>query len=319
MISIVIPVKNERKKISTCIEGILNQSILIDEILVVDSGSTDGTLDVLAQYDIVKIISIESSAFNHGLTRNIGVEKSKNEIVLLTVGDAYPTDSQWIEKMLSVFDDPEVVAVCGKQVVPHDPDKDPIEWYRPVSKGEVVKYKFTPEQFEALTPEEKKIVCSWDDVTAMYRKSVLQEIPFQKTSYAEDAIWAKEAILKGKTIAYNPEASVYHYHLENADYAFKRILTVSYFMYRHFGYVYPDPHRSFMDWLRIIRILLKSEPLTIKEKFKWFLYNRERYKALKGAWNLFTESIKKGEDEVDRIHSFHCSQPPIPLKSRDNI
>jgi hypothetical protein len=71
-----------------------------------------------------------------------------------------------------------------------------------------------------------------------------------------------------------------------------------------------------MDWLRIIRILIMSEPLTIKEKIKWFLYNKELYMASKKAWNLFTEAIKKGEEEVDRIHALHCSKPPIPLKSR---
>jgi rhamnosyltransferase len=314
MISIIIPVKNEKSKIEKCINGLLSQTTIVDEIIVIDSGSTDGTLEVLSQYDKVFIVQIDPTTFNHGTTRNVGVNKAKNNILLLTVGDAYPADNKWIEKMLSVFDDPEVVAVCGKQVVPHDPDKDPVEWHRPVSKGEVIKYKYTPEEFEALTPEQKKAVCSWDDVTAMYRREVLEEIPFQKTSYAEDAIWAKEAILKGKTIAYNPEAVVYHYHLENADFTFKRTLTVSYFMYRQFGYVYPNPQRNFMDWLRIIRILIKSEPLTIKEKIKWFLYNKELYTASKKAWNLFTDAIKIGEEEVDRIHSLHCSKPPIPTK-----
>jgi rhamnosyltransferase len=317
MISIIIPVKNGGKWIEKCIVTILLQKLKNKfEIIIVDSGSTDETISIIQKYGELNLFCIDSHDFNHGLTRNFGVSKSKGDYILLTVQDAYPADDQWIEKMLRVFDDTEVVAVCGKQVVPHDRDKDPVEWYRPVSKGEVVKYKYTPDEFEALSPEQKKAVCSWDDVTAMYRRSVLEEIPFQKTSYAEDAIWAKEAILKGKTIAYNPEAVVYHYHLENADFTFKRTLTVSYFMYRQFGYVYPNPQRNFMDWLRIIRILIKSEPLTIKEKIKWFLYNRELYMASKKAWNLFTESIKMGEEEVDRIHSLHCSKPPIPLKSR---
>lgn len=316
MISVVIPVKNEKNKIRLCIESILNQTITVDEIIIVDSGSTDGTLDILKGYSVVKLIQIDPLTFNHGLTRNYGVNGSKNDIVLLTVGDAYPADDMWIERMLSVFDDPNVVAVCGKQVVPHDRDKDPNEWYRPVSKGEIVKYHYSPEEFYALTPEEKKAVCSWDDVTAMYRKSVLEEIPFQKTSYAEDAIWAKDAILKGKTIAYHPEAVVYHYHLENADFTFKRTLTVSYFMYRQFGFKYPNPHRSFIDWLRVIKILLKSRPLTLSERVKWFLYNRELYKANKKAWNVFMNALAIGDDELDKVHSKYCNKPPIPLKSR---
>ena len=46
-ISVVIPVKNEAGKIRECIEGILSQSIPVLEIIVVDSGSTDGTIEIL--------------------------------------------------------------------------------------------------------------------------------------------------------------------------------------------------------------------------------------------------------------------------------
>ena len=70
-ISVVIPVKNEAGKIRECIEGILSQSIPVMEIIVVDSGSTDGTIEILQDYDIVKLVQIPSDQFNHGETRNL--------------------------------------------------------------------------------------------------------------------------------------------------------------------------------------------------------------------------------------------------------
>jgi glycosyltransferase involved in cell wall biosynthesis len=48
-ISVVIPVRNEAEKIATCIDGILSQTVAVSEIIVVDSGSTDGTLEILTK------------------------------------------------------------------------------------------------------------------------------------------------------------------------------------------------------------------------------------------------------------------------------
>lgn len=316
-ISIILPIKNAKPWIEKCLNGIIKQKYYDPcEIIVIDSGSLDGSLDIVQNYP-VRLIQIDPNNFDHGLTRNLGVIESIGEYVIMTVQDAHAYDDNWIKKMLDVFEDPNVMAVCGKQIVPHDIDKNPIEWYRPQSKGEIVKYKFTKEEFDSLSPQEKLNVCSWDDVTAMYRRSALMEIPFQKTSYAEDAIWAKEAILKGYTIAYQPEAMVYHYHLENSDFTFKRTLTTFYFRYKQFGYKYAKPKKTIIDWLRIINTLRKSKPLSMKQRFEWFLYNRQQHFAAVKAYNVFTEALSKSEDELDRVHSLYCGKPPIPSKPKN--
>ena len=314
-ISVVIPVKNEAGKIKDCIEGILSQSIPVLEIIVIDSGSTDNTVELLREYEIVKIVEIPSVEFNHGETRNLGVSYAVGEFVILTVGDAKPYDNHWIKNLLAGFDDERVAGVCGMQVVEHHKNNNPVEWFRPVDKvTKIIKYAFSKEKFEELSPSEKKQVCSWDDVTAMYRRSALMEIPFRKTSYCEDAIWAQDALLTGYIIVYNPAARVYHYHFEDKDFTFKRTFTTLYFRYKYFGYVGVRPKKTILDDLRILKTIWKSFPMRFKEILFWLNYNIEQFSAMRNAHHVFQTAIEKGDHVLNQEHEKYCGKPPIPLK-----
>lgn len=314
-VSVVIPVKNEVFKIRDCVDGILSQSVPVKEIIVVDSGSTDGTLEILQSYNKVRVIQISPDQFNHGETRNLGVQHATGEFVVLTVGDAKAYDKDWIKNLLDGFIDDSIAAVCGQQVVANDPDKNPVEWFRPRTSPTKDRYQFAKDAFATLSPYKKKSVCGWDDVTVMYRLSVLKDIPFQKTSYCEDAIWAKDALLAGYAIVYNPAARVYHYHLENKDFTFKRSLTAMYFQYKHFGYIQPKPKQNLIDILKTMKILWQSKPLSFKEKMKWFFYNQDQFIAVKKAYAVFMEALKISETELETQHEKFCGKPPVPVKA----
>ena len=318
-VSVVIPVKNEVAKIRKCIEGIINQTVPVLEIIVIDSGSTDGTLEILREYPIVKTVEIPASTFNHGETRNLGISQAKGEFVLLTVGDARACNNFWIEELLGCFDNENVAGVCGLQVVPHEIDKNPIEWFRPQSPPQRKKYAFSsPYDFRKLPPSEKKRACSWDDVNAMYRKSIKTEIPFQKTSYCEDMIWAREALILGYELVYNPVAKVYHYHLESPDFTFKRTFTVQYYQYKLFGLI-PQKHvittRKKLSWLKT---LTKAETISLKDKWKWVRYNFEIHKAIGKASKRFLQLLSMEEIALDQFHEKICGTPPIPSKVKFN-
>ena len=313
-VSVVMPVKNEALKIKACIEGILSQTVPVQEIIVVDSGSTDGTLQILEAFPIVKLIKIPSIEFNHGETRNLGVSKATGDFVILTVGDAQPANEFWIEELLKGFTDETVAAVCGQQIVPHHNDKNPVDWFRPVSEPAIKRWQFTREAFEALDPKMKKAVCSWDDVTAMYRHSILSALPFQKTPYCEDAIWARDAIMNGHAIVYNPAARVYHYHIEDADFSFKRSFTTMFMQYRFFGLLPQKPQLSFVAKLRWLKTLAKSVFPNGRALLSWYRYNTKNFAARQKAYFTFMETLQKGETELDQLHTQLCGKPPIPLK-----
>lgn len=312
LISIVIPVKNGEYWMEKCLKGIMSQTLFSQsEVIIIDSGSTDKTLQILNGYP-VKVVSIAPETFNHGMTRNLGVSLSAGKYVVMTVQDAVATDSEWLQKMLDGFSVAENIAgVCGKQVVPHDKDKNPVDWYKPVSAASIATFCFTKEEFSKLSPEEKKRVCGWDDVTAMYKREALLATPFRKTSFAEDALWAKDAYMAGYTLAYNPDATVYHYHYENPDYTYKRSFTVLYHMYKFFGYLPEAYTPSFTDMLRLAKQLLAEKQLSVAEKYKWFRYNVSIRKRLSIAINDFLSVAKKGDKVLDKEHEELCGVPPV--------
>jgi rhamnosyltransferase len=321
LISVVIPVKNGAPWLKACMDGLLQQTLFPQtEIIVVDSGSTDDSLSILKHYP-VRVLQIPPQEFNHGLTRNYALQYCKGAYVVMTVQDAVPVDSNWLELLYSGFTmDENVAGVCGQQVVPHVKEANPIYWFRPVSAPVPYLYKFSgKESFESLTPLEQKNCCGWDNVTAMYRKSVLDIMPFRKTTYGEDCVWAREALINGYAIVYQPAARVYHFHVENADYSFKRAFTTMYLRYRQFGYLYPRPNKTIREKLSLIKTLWRSLPFRPGAIAYWYQQELSNFKALQRAHTVFMEALDEGEAKLELVHEKYCGKPPVPLQKRNSV
>ena len=315
-VSVIIPVRNEAKRIRQCIEGILKQTVPVHEIIVIDSGSTDGTLDILAEFPQVDLIEIDGSTFNHGLTRNLGVERATGEFCQLTVGDAYAYNDVWLEEMLKGFVDDEVMAVCGQQVVDHLPENNPMQWFRPSGNPTLRRVQHKDGAWNRLSPAEKKADGGWDDVNAMYRRQALLDQPFRETSYSEDKVWLDEAMRNGHAVVYNSAARVYHYHFEDADFMYRRTITGLYFNYRTFGTIPSPPSKrvSLRALGRRAKWLYFKSNLSISAANGWWKYHRNRLEAGRKGTRAFLEHLKHGEKELDRFHAELCGKPPIPVK-----
>ena len=315
-VSVVIPVKDEALKIRECIDAILMQTIQVAEIIVLDSGSTDGTLEIVSDYPKVRVIMIPPSEFNHGETRNVGVRAATSDWVVLTVGDARAADSQWIEKLLIGVDDEQVIAVCGTQVVPHDADANPIDWYRPVSAPEIKRFQFaSAAEFDALPPEKKKEACGWDDVSALYRRDALLRIPFRRTPYGEDALWAKDALRAGHALVYRQDARVFHYHNESADFTFRRTLIALCLRYQNFGHR-PSVNGTIVPALRTAARVAREGTLSFSRRMHWIAYNLRNQRAARSAINSFDRAIQNGDQAVSVLCDSCTGELPVPGKSR---
>lgn len=316
LISVIIPVKNGDYWLEDTLNSIEMQSLFYcTEIIAIDSGSTDASLDILQKHN-VHLIHIDPATFNHGLTRNIGVKDASGEYVVMTVQDAKPVDEFWLQHLLDGFQNDKVVAgVCGQQVVPHDLDKNPIEWFRPQSPPSITKYYFPePKVFENLTPLEKRRVCGWDNVCAMYRRSVLLETPFRETSFAEDALWAKDTLLKGYSIVYNTIARVYHYHLNEPEFVLRRSYTVYYHFFLYFGFKPKMVDNGFIKLLRNAKLLLFEKRLSISQKFKWLIYNWRLRRSINQSVVLFLKHSRAGNDVLLQKHNEICKTVPAAIK-----
>lgn len=315
LISIIIPVKNASFWLRSQYDAFANQTLFqASELIYLDSGSTDGTIDILKTLN-VSIIHILPNEFNHGSTRNVGAEAARGKYVVMTVQDAIPSSNKWLEQLMAGFIDETVLGVCGQQVVPHDQDKNPIEWFRPVSKPGIKKVSFkNPEEYIRLRPEEKKKFCRWDDVNAIYRKEALLEIPFRHLNFGEDSQWAHDVLTRGFSIVYNSMAQVYHYHHEGYKYFYNRSIAVFYMHYKIFGYLPVPQSRLFKikTTIRNLKILLQEQSVKYKDKVRWFKYNLMRQRAGTDALTDFVAAYKVGNDAVERLYKLHCEKAPMP-------
>lgn len=310
LVSIVIPVKNGEFWLVKLFEKLKQQTLIHQtEIIVIDSGSTDRSLEIIRQYP-VNLIQIQPSEFNHGETRNVGVRAAKGKYVVMTVQDAVPVNDLWLENLLDGFIDDNVAGVCGQQIVAHEKENNPVEWFYPVNKPSITSYHFeNSKDFKNLTPEEKKHICGWDDVTACYRRDMLLKIPFRKIDFAEDLQWAYDALMSGYTIVYNTFARVYHHHQMTNEFSFKSSLTVLYYRYKILGYKPKPVQMTLKQHLQMIYILLKRD-ISLQAKCKWWKNNINHYLQTKRAFRVFSSALKAGEINLDKSYSHICSTPP---------
>lgn len=120
--SIVINEKNAISDIEEILESLLNQTFSDFEIIVIDSESTDGTIQVVKKYkDMFKdrlILHIEECSIGRG--RQIGAELARTEIIFYLDADCIPP-RDWVERFYNDFIDKECDILFGK--VKTYPDK----------------------------------------------------------------------------------------------------------------------------------------------------------------------------------------------------
>lgn len=273
LLTVIIPVKNGEATLSKCLSSIYEQTIADKlEVIILDSASTDNSVKMAEGFG-AKIIHINPKEFNHGLTRNLGAQYALGNLLFYTTQDAYLAEKNQLKKMAAHFNDKALQAVAGMQAVPNDVDKNPAGWFKRISNPVTAYYHFPDFGYSKLSNKQQfQYTDAWDDVNAMYRLSALKALPFEETQFAEDKLWARDALLAGYKIAFDPSLLVYHYHHRDFSYSFKVRYIVSYHYYKYFR-VYPSLPPFFLplltSWYRIFR----NEKISFGKKFYWSSHN----------------------------------------------
>jgi len=205
--SVVIPVLNAEAYLEPLLKALSDQiPAPPHEIILVDSGSTDRTLEIAEAHPDVRVVTI--AKFTHGGSRNLGASEAVGDIVVFLTQDALPRDHNWLRGLLAALEDPEVVTACSRQI-PY-PNATPMECFflqkRFPEAGETRNLK----TLNGDTSYEKIL---FSDVSCAIRRSVLLENPFDETLImSEDQQLARDLILKGHTMVYAPESVVVHSH-----------------------------------------------------------------------------------------------------------
>ena len=310
-ISVVIPVKDGAPTLERCLDSLRKQ--ILDaplEIIIADSMSTDDSRQIASRY-AAKIITIPAGEFDHGLTRNIGVQQATGDLIFLSVQDAWLSTNDLLQKMANHFHNPDVMAVVGHQAVPHEKDKNPMLWYRPVSLPGITEKRIdNVELFNALPPKQQQDIIAWDDVVAMYRKSALMQQPFVQTAFAEDWIWSNQALRKGWLLLHDSSLVVYHYQHHGYQYAFNSRYTVNYHFYKFFKYK-PDVPSLAKPIMRATYHLLKRKDLSLKEKAFWISHNATALFANYFSTKDFLKRLKlEGESGIAKGYLLYCKAIP---------
>lgn len=218
MISIVIPVRNGGVGLRRCLVAIRGQAIADEvEIVVVDSGSTDGSQELARSFG-ARVHEIPSEQFNHGATRNLGARMAAGEIVVFTVDDAVPIGERWLECLCAPLREPnDVAAAYSRQIA--QPSAPPHQRF-------YIDFRFGPQARlqRASGPSELTVATTlFSNVSSAIRASILDEFPFPSDIViAEDLEWCSRVLLAGHSVAYVPDSIVEHSHDYSLGELFKR-------------------------------------------------------------------------------------------------
>jgi rhamnosyltransferase len=182
-------------------------------LLVVDSGSTDATLDILGAHPAWRVIRIPNEEFGHGRTRAMAAALARGEFVVFLTQDAVPIGDSWLAELLAPFalhDD--IVLVTGRQVPRHR--AFPLQRYEitGVFSGMGPDDGITVFGAEAVKLGGPALdrAAFHSDVNAAVRRSALERVPFRDVPYAEDQMMGRDVLHAGLLKAYAGRAAVEH-------------------------------------------------------------------------------------------------------------
>lgn len=180
------------------------------EVLVIDSGSTDATLEIIGRHPEVRLHTIPNSEFQHGRTRNLAATLAEGEYVVYLTHDAVPVGERWIANMVAPLElSSRVAGVVGRQ----HPRRDalPFVRYGVIGTFAALGAPYGMTLVERAPGAASGLDSFYSDVASATRASLLKgELPFREVDYAEDQWFGRDILERGFIKAYAGEATVEH-------------------------------------------------------------------------------------------------------------
>ncbi|MBU0707863.1 glycosyltransferase [Patescibacteria group bacterium] len=234
--SIVIRTYNEERHVDKLLRSIYGQKTNKNfEVIIVDSGSTDATLDIAQKYP-TSILRINPNDFSFGRSLNLGIAKTQGEIVILISAHCYPPYDNWITHITEPFQDKSVALVYGKQRGNHKTK---------YSENQIFKKMF-PEQ-----PIWKQTNPFCNNANTAIRRSFWKEVPYnEELTGLEDLDWANKMLKSGKTITYHSKATIIHVHEENPSRIYRRYQREAIALKK----IFPETNFTFIDFIKLFPV-----------------------------------------------------------------
>lgn len=195
-VSIIMRTKDSDWVVGQALAALFSQSFRDFELLVVDSGSTDRTLAIVAGYPC-RLLRVPAQSYFPGAVLNQAVEAAQGDVLVYQNSDAVPLSPRTLERLLAPLADAAVDATFGRQI----PRPEALGWVR---------------RDYALSFPERGPAPPWMPYSlplAAMRRSAWAAHRFYGDAWAsEDTEWGTWAQRSGRTVRYVPEAEVMHSH-----------------------------------------------------------------------------------------------------------
>lgn len=233
LVSVVIRCYNEAEHIGKLLHGLQKQSFQDFEVILVDSGSTDGTIEIAEEHGVSEIVYIDPADFSFGRALNYGYEAANGKFCVNASAHVYPKRKDWLERLVEAFEE-DVALVYGKQ------RGNDVTTY---SENQIFKQWFPEEDID----RQDHPFCN--NANAAVRREVWEQFPYdEQLTGLEDVDWAKRVQKAGYNVSYSADAEIVHVHDETAKEVFNR--------YRREAYAHKQiiANQSFslLDFVRLL-------------------------------------------------------------------
>ncbi|MFC4701017.1 glycosyltransferase [Glaciecola siphonariae] len=231
--SVVIRTYNEEKYLDELLSAVNKQKCaVVDlEIVIVDSGSTDKTLEIANKHH-ANVTHIKKSEFTFGRSLNVGCEFANGDILVFVSGHCIPVDENWLDELCKPLINNAVVYSYGRQ---QGRDTTKYSEYR---------------HFDKWFPEYSKLpqegyFCN--NANAAITRDAWQKFKFDEDlSGLEDMHLAQKLVEAGEKVGYVASSSVFHIHDETWRQVRVRYEREAYALHQ----IMPQVHFSFSDFCR---------------------------------------------------------------------
>ena len=194
--SVVVRAKNKEQTIERALHGLRNQTVEA-EVILVDSGSTDRTVEIARPY-CDQVISMPAEAFTYGRALNLGVQHASGEVVFALSAHCVPPSSDWVEISLKAYADADVAGTWGPE---SRPDGAPL---------------IGPETFK-LSDLQRGTIWGFSNSASSWRRQVWERFPFDEQLIAcEDKEWMWRVLSAGFAVYADPRLVVDSSHRRDA-------------------------------------------------------------------------------------------------------
>lgn len=232
-VTVVIRTLNEARYLEELLKGIKAQATdsLVHEVVLVDSGSTDGTVAIAERFGC-RIQHITREAFSFGRSLNIGCEAAFGEILVITSGHCVPADEHWLQRLCQPILNGQAEYVYGRQLGGVDSH---------FSERRIF-HKYFPEH--SAIPQEG---CFCNNANSALRKSAWERYRFdEELTGLEDLELSQRLVNGGGRVAYVADAAVLHHHSETWPQVRRRFEREAIALQK----IMPQLHVSLFDTLR---------------------------------------------------------------------